>query len=309
MNLLLAWRLGDSSAARTHACLPERDIFIHDQPLIPRRAVSIAAEMETPPLSLTRLSVSEARSVLDVIVDTSAVRYRELYGFNHPDLKRVFRADVGRGVEIYFFGVPPEWRLPLRAYHAGMFFKNGVPAGYVEVLSFFERAEVGFNLYFTFREGETAWIYARFLRLCRQLLGVTRFSLEPYQIGHENEEAIASGAFWFYRKLGFRSVDPSLASLTESEERRIAGRPGYVTPPKTLRRLSAHPMIYELPGTTPGEWDNFHIRNLALARWPSSVKRSFDELRPAKYGPDEARYLRLMQGNAPLRAALLRLGH
>ena len=28
--------------------------------------------------------------------------------------------------------------------------KNGVPAGYVETLSLFERAEVGFNLYYTF---------------------------------------------------------------------------------------------------------------------------------------------------------------
>jgi len=52
-----------------------------------------------------------------------------------------------------------------------MFFTNGVPAGYVELLSFFERAEVGFNLYYTFREGESAWIYAQVLRLFRQVLG------------------------------------------------------------------------------------------------------------------------------------------
>ena len=51
----------------------------------------------------------------------------------------------------------------MRAYHCGMFFKNSVPAGYVELLSLFERAEVGFNLYYTFREGESAWLYARLL--------------------------------------------------------------------------------------------------------------------------------------------------
>jgi hypothetical protein len=45
----------------------------------------------------------------------------------------------------------------------------------------------------------------------RQLLGVEVFSLDPYQIGHENEEGIESGAFWFYRKLGFRPVRPELA--------------------------------------------------------------------------------------------------
>ena len=62
-------------------------------------------------------------------MNTSAMRYRELYGFNHPDDGDVKHARLGRGVEIYFFGVPPKWRLPLRAYHGGMFFKNGVPAG------------------------------------------------------------------------------------------------------------------------------------------------------------------------------------
>ncbi len=105
----------------------------------------------------------------------------------------------------------------MRAYHAGMMFKNGVPVGYVECLSLFERMEVGFNLYYTFREGETAWLYARLLRLFRQYAGVTCFSIDPYQIGHENEEAIESGAFWFYRKLGFRPVEPEIARLMDAE--------------------------------------------------------------------------------------------
>src|SRR6185369_17665492 len=118
-----------------------------------------------PPLATRRVPKAEARAILDVILDTSAMRFRELYGFSHPEEGAVFHADLGRGVEIYFFGVPDEWRLPLRAYHAGMFFKNGVPAGYVELLSIFERAEVGFNLYYTFREGESAWLYARILRM------------------------------------------------------------------------------------------------------------------------------------------------
>jgi len=33
------------------------------------------------------------------------------------------------------------------------------------------------------------------LRLLRQFLGVTVFSIDPYQVGHENEEGIESGAF------------------------------------------------------------------------------------------------------------------
>jgi hypothetical protein len=308
MDLTLVWRLNESVAARNHTRYGNAPLFIHSEPLIRRNEVSLERELSGPPLPVERLSQRDARAALDLIVDTSAVRYRQLYGFSHPDLRRVYRADAGRGVEILFFGIPPERRLPLRAYHAGMFFKNGVPAGYIELLSFFERAEVGFNLYYTFREGETAWIYAKVLRLCKQLLGVTHYYLDPYQIGNENEEAIDAGAFWFYRKLGFRSVDPALVKLTEAEESRIANNSEYRTPPRTLRKLSRRPMIYEPQNEATGDWDNFQIRTLAQACWPGPVRRAFDELRPLKYGANESDYLKGMRRERKLRVALIELG-
>jgi hypothetical protein len=154
-----------------------------------------------------------------------------------------------------------------------MFFKNGVPAGYVELLSLFERAEVGFNLYYTFREGESAWIYARLLRLFRQVLGVNCFSIDPYQIGLENPEAIQSGAFWFYRKLGFRPVDPAAAALVAREEHRMAQTPGYRSSRRTLERLAASYLIFEGPGAEPGAWDTFRVRNLGLAAARAMAER------------------------------------
>ena len=93
----------------------------------------------------------------------SSVRYRELYGFTHGDAARVFKAELGRGVEVFIIGVPPGLRLPLRAYHAAMIFKNGVPVGYFEGLSLFERMKTGFNLSYPFLYGYTAWLSARFL--------------------------------------------------------------------------------------------------------------------------------------------------
>ena len=203
MGLLLTFRIGDSKAARTHARGPATRLFCHNARLISRKQVSLEAELAAPAMPVRRLPAREARELLALITATSAVRYRELYGFMHPDPQRVLLAEAGRGVQIALFGIQPEWRLPLRAYHCGMLFKNSIPLGYMEILSFFERAEIGFNLYYTFREGETAWIYARTLRLLKQLMGVTVYWLDPYQIGHQNEEAIESGAFWFYRKLGF----------------------------------------------------------------------------------------------------------
>jgi hypothetical protein len=324
LELLLLWQIGNVRTSRSRTRLPARKPFYHTGPLIRRREISLAAELEAARLPITRLSKQEARKMLELILDTSAMRYRELYGFTHPDADRVFRADAGRGVEIIFFGVPPEWRLPLRAYHAGMFFKNGVPAGYVEVLSLFERAEVGFNLYYTFREGESAWLYARLLRLFRQALGVACFSVDPYQIGLENDEALDSGAFWFYRKLGFRPLDAETARLVEREESRMRRAPGYRSSRRTLEKIAHSYLLYECADAHHGEWDRFRVRQLGLKctamqtdndvlrriskSWTHDERAAVEAIVRAKQGPDEAHYLRLMQRHARLRQAVIELG-
>jgi hypothetical protein len=265
LKLLVWWELGNSRATRTMMKRPTRNVFYHTGPLLRRSDVSLEREFASAPIELTRLSRSQGEAILDLARETSSVRYRELYGFTHGDASRVLRADIGRGVEVFITGVPPERRLPLRAYHAGPVFKNGVPVCYVECLSFFERIEVGFNVYYTFREGESAWIYARVLKIFRQLLKVSVFSIDPYQLGYENEEGIESGAFWFYRKLGFRPTVPRLTELMRTEELRLATRPGYRTPPRILRQLAQGHMLLEIPPADRGRWDNFQIRNVALA--------------------------------------------
>jgi hypothetical protein len=252
-------------ATRTGMRLPAREIFYHRGPLIQRREIMLRDELEKSAPPFERLSPIQGRRILDMAREASTVRYRELYGFTHGDNKRVLSVHLGRGVDLFVVGVPPERRLPLRAYHAAMIFKNGVPVGYFEGLSLFERMESGFNLYYTFRDGETAWIYARTLNVLRHLLQVTTFSLDPYQIGHENEEGIESGAFWFYRKLGFRPTNSDRLRLTESEERKITSRRRYRTPARVLRQLAMGPMIFELDESKARDWDRFSIRNIGFA--------------------------------------------
>ena len=306
LKLPVRWKLDLQPASRTCGRVPgRRRIFYHDGPLIRRADVSLPAELGSPAIPLKKVSRAEGQRLLDFARETSAMRYRELHGFTFGDPAHVRVADLGRGVEAFVSGVPLQHRLPLRAYHAGMFFKNAVPIGYIEGLTLFERMEVGFNLYYTFREGETAWLYARLLRLFRQLLPVSCFSVDPYQLGAHNEEAIESGAFWFYRKLGFRPVHPDIASLLVREELRLQAHPAYRTPAPTLRRLAHGPMVYEIPGSRMGDWDRFETRRAGMALQTSDFPPGIQR---AKNAPEEAAYVRALQADRAFRRRVLKVG-
>lgn len=263
-KLYVRWTPEDR-ATRTGMKRATRSVFYHRPPLISRRQVSLTDEMRMAQFSLHRLSKRRGESILNLARETSTVRYRELYGFTHGDPERVVRASVGRGVDLFVIGLLRERRLPLRAYHAALIFKNGVPVAYFEGLSLFERMESGFNLYYSFREGETAWIYAKTLALFHRLLGVDTFTIDPYQIGYENEEGIESGAFWFYRKVGFSPARQELLEIVKKEEERLAARSGYRTPARVLRKLADGPLIFAPTNEKRRDWGRFQVRTIGLA--------------------------------------------
>lgn len=272
-------------SSRTGLKLDVREIFYHEGPLIQRRDISLQKEFEAPALKIEKLNAKKGSEILDTIRTASVVRFRELHGFIWCDETSFLKVDVGRGVTVFINEVLPENRLPLRAYHSGFIFKNGIPLGYVEGLSLFEKIEVGFNLYYTFREGETAWLYAQLLRIFRQHLGVTVFSVDPYQIGYENEEGIESGAFWFYRKLGFHPADDEIAEIVEREEKKLAECKDYRTSAKILRKIAKTQLFYTYTGDESpryhgkreesqtrisrseiqNQWKDFQLRNIILA--------------------------------------------
>jgi hypothetical protein len=290
LSIPVRWELENSPATRTRNRRPCTQIFYQHEPLLRRQDVSLAHELTQPEIPVEKLSRADGEPLLDMAREGMAVRHRELYAFTHGGADNVLAAHVGRGVEIFLCGLPAGRRLPWRAYHGFLVYKNGVQVGYGDLVSFFDRGEVAFNHYSTFREGESAWIYARLLRLLQQVFGISCFTVDPYQIGYHNDEAIQSGAFWFYRKLGFRPLRPELRRLVEKEEEKIRATPGYRTPARTLRRIASGHVVWELPGSSTGAWDNFNIRKLAhdalrLAATAGdlnqSVKRSAEALAAA----------------------------
>jgi len=274
LRVPLRWKLENSAIARTRNWKPIRNVFYHDKPLISRSQVSLADELAKRPPKLTKLSRKQGEEIMELIREIMLVRYRELYGTTLGDPRSVVKADVGRGVTIYLWNLPPARRLPLRAYTAGLTLKNGVPINYIEAIGLCEWMEVGFNTFYTFRGGEAGWIYAQVLRCLCHHMGATCVSVYPYQLGKDNEEAIESGAFWFYRKLGFRLGRPDLQKLAEQEEQKVAADSAsktnasktkrYRTPARTLRRLADGHAFYELPGSEVGAWDKFSTRNIGL---------------------------------------------
>jgi len=282
LRIPLRWRLHDLKCSRTRNWVRPRLFYIHDVPLIARKDVSLAAELSRPAVQLKRPSQEERVWVMRTIKEIMLVRYRELYGTTLGDPQSVVRADLERGVVIYMWNLPPGRRLPLRAYVACFTLKNGVPINYVEAIGLCEWIEVGFNTFYTYRQGETAWIYAQALRCLRAVTGANVISVYPYQIGQNNDEALDSGAFWFYRKLGFRCGLPEIEQLARTEEKKIAADEQYRTPRGTLRRLAEANMFYEIDPAgaraekkdigsresdsviASGAWDTFSTRNLGL---------------------------------------------
>ncbi|MFY9790968.1 MAG: hypothetical protein WAJ99_07265 [Candidatus Sulfotelmatobacter sp.] len=268
LHLPVRWRLENLKLSRTRNWVSPRRFYFHDAPLIRRSEVSLAVELARAAPKFQKLSAAAGESVMNAIREVMLVRYRELYGTTLGDPRTVVRADLGRGVVMHFWGLPVDRRLPLRAYLAGYTLKNGVPINYVEAIGLCEWIEVGFNTFYTYRQGETAWIYAQALRCLYALTAAKWVSIYPYQIGQNNDEAIDSGAFWFYRKLGFRPGRADLQQLCEREEEKIAGNREYKTPSRILRRLAEAHMLYDVHpsarGQQPGPWDTFSTRNLGL---------------------------------------------
>lgn len=288
MHLSLKWNLDHSPASRTLAHRPVSKVFFHKEPLIRRSQISLTEEFQSGPPAIRKLPQQEAEEILDMCREAVTVRYRELYGTTRGDPTQVYETNPGRGVQIFLWGLPPDRRLPLRAYHCGFTLKNGIPINYIEGISLFEWMEIGFNTFYAYRDGETAWIYSKALHFLHRLTGVRCFSVYPYQLGHENEEAIESGAFWFYRKLGFRPGRRELQALVAKEEKKLAAKPKYRSSPATLRKLAADHAFYEIAGEAPGRWDSFSVRNLGFA-----MQRSMAE----SYGGNAARMRAAARGS------------
>lgn len=243
----VAWRLGDGAGAAAHNELPPPVVHFRHRglrrlPPDPRRLIA------TPLEGIELLDAKRAEAVIDVTRAALTARCREVYAISYANPEEVYLADLGEGTALALIGVLPARRLSLESNYGYLLLSNGVPVGYAGVTPLYRQANTGINIFEPFRGSEAAFLCAQTLRAFRTLFGVDRFVLNPYQIGAGNREAIESGAFWFYYRLGFRPVAADLAALAAAEHDRQLAGPRRRTDPETLRRLAQSDVELVLPG-------------------------------------------------------------
>jgi len=200
------------------------------------------------PRRVRLLSSRPAQALIDLARDAMITRQRDLDLFSYASPLDVRLVEWEDGLQLACMGALPERRLLLEAVYAFLTLKSGVPIGYVLVSALFGSSEIAYNVFETYRGGEAGTIYGRVLATARHLFGADVFTIFPYQLGHENEEAIRSGAWWFYQKSGFRPRSPQALRIMRRELARMRSHPHHRTDAATLRALAEHNLFYELGG-------------------------------------------------------------
>ena len=286
---------------------PAARIFFHRGDL--KRVVDPQALL-TLPLAPAQILTREQRvHVLDAGRAMLASLGRETDAISAAEPEGIEYHVLGRGVAIALYTMAPGRRLPLDSHVGFMLFKNSIPIGYGGGWPFLGTAKIGVNIFAPFRGGESAYLFCQVLRVYTQRFGVDHFVAEPSQFGGGNREGIESGAFWFYYRLGFRPVNPALASLAADEFDRMRRKPAYRPPFAVLRRFTRSdielcllPELAASPACDPAdlslaasEWiarrfqgDRanamaFAVRSVthalgtrSIARWPVAEQRAFE---------------------------------
>jgi hypothetical protein len=246
-ELPLRCELGTSGLSKTHNVF-EPDEICFRQGRMRTRVPNARREINRPLKNLILLDPRSGRRLIDVAMASLAVRHRETNHFNHANPREVYLADVGDGVSVAVTGLRAEHRYPLETTMGFLILSNGVPVGYGGSSALFRQANTGINIFDEFRGSEAAWLWVQVMRTFRELTGCNRFVANPYQFGAGNTEALRSGAFWFYYRMGFRSVDRDVRQLAAEEYKRLADDKTYRTPVATLRKLAACDMHLKLLG-------------------------------------------------------------
>jgi len=259
-DIPVLWTLSDFGASRTGRRMPCERIFYQRGAAVGRTS-DLRAGFARPAAPLRLLPRAQGRDYVRAISVVLGSRCRELYPLIGASPEEVYLHEPGRGVQVVVYGSRFAIRLPLEASHGYLLIRNGVPIGYGFGALLFDRCEMAINIFPEYRSGESSFIIERLLHLFVAHFRPQVLVIRPFQIGDDNAEALESGAFWFYYKLGFRPVQSRVRELAAAEQARIAVDRSYRSPLKTLKQLAKSDMFFHLDA---GKMDGYG--ELSVAR-------------------------------------------
>lgn len=306
-DLPVRYSLRDPGTSRAEVRLPVERVHFQRAP-IEKERFPLAPRIRRPFASLATLSANRGQDVIDAALTALCARNLEIFPLTYGNPSDVTLCECGRGVEIALVGTRPAFRSPLESLYFFLVLQNGVPIAYGPAGVLLGCCEMGINLFPEFRGGPTRFLYAQLMRALHQVLGVEHFYLTPYGMGVGNKEALESGAFWFYRRLGFVPANPKVEALARQEEERIRRDPSHRSDRAMLRKLSHTSAHFDLSRGRCVPLSigalGVHESRLVAERFGGNRSRAEDECARAA-----SRWLGVPAGNAGLRAlgALLAL--
>jgi hypothetical protein len=290
---------GLTTPSRSRAWWPVRQITWQRKPLR-RGRPELAEELRRPPLSVRPLPVRDGERMVELAAEAMVTHDRDLDVFSYGDPRDVRLVDCGEGLQFAAIGALPGRRLLLDSVYGFLTLKNGVPTGYVLTSALFGSAEVAYNVFETFRGGEAGAIYGRVLAMTKHLFGADAFTIFPYQLGGAgNDEGLESGAWWFYRKLGFAPRHREACRLAAREEARLARDPQHRSTLATLKKLGEHNLYWFEGAQREDVLGIVSLANVGLAVTDFLARRFGDD--PGRGDAACTREARALLGGGPAR--------
>ena len=236
LDLPLILAHGPAVPTRTRAKYQKSPIVFQAVPL-DRTRPAIADEMHRSHKSRKPVSRAEGEHLVGLARSAMITRERDLDAFAYADPNDVSLVNDD-DLQFVLYGMTPQRRFLLETQYGFVVLKNGVPISYGTIVSLFASAEVAYTIFEAFRGGESARIYLRTLAMIHRVFGCDTFMIDPYQLGEDNPDALKSGAWWFYQKLGFRPRDKKLLRVMRQEVSAMKRQPRHRSSLAVLRQLA-----------------------------------------------------------------------
>ena len=219
----------------THLSLPQSLVSPYYHSSLIRKIRTRTSDLKFKKISVTEL---EARQIIECgrMILVRHLREIDPISFTAPPLVGYYV--LPRGLSIALTGMVPERRHPIDSYIGYIVFKNGLPIAYAGSWILFDSGRIGLNIFPSYRGGESQYIFEQVLKLHQKVYRLRRFSVDPYQLGKDNDDGIRSGAFWVYYHAGFRPIRKDQRQLADTEAFQIKSAKNYRTPASVLKKLA-----------------------------------------------------------------------